>query len=137
MGGYQIRCMTAWEHLTSPTESGEHVALGERDTPTFRRAGVPGGSGHATAADLTTFYIRCSSPLLLNVSASLSPLYGAICDANYTLASVSTNSLACPCLWPGRPPTCIYSDDSWPVACSASFVPAPATVGLAPRIVLG
>src|SRR3989442_2559895 len=38
------------------TESGEHVALTERNTPAFWRAGVPGGGGYATAADLTTFY---------------------------------------------------------------------------------
>jgi CubicO group peptidase (beta-lactamase class C family) len=38
------------------TASGEHVPLAERNTPAFWRAGVPGGGGYATPADLTTFY---------------------------------------------------------------------------------
>src|SRR5215831_14119371 len=38
------------------TASGEHVALADRNTSAFWRAGVPGGGGYATAVDLTTFY---------------------------------------------------------------------------------
>jgi CubicO group peptidase (beta-lactamase class C family) len=45
------------------TESGEHVALAERNTPAFWRAGVPGGGGYATARSMAracSAHARCN-----------------------------------------------------------------------------
>ena len=78
------------------TESGEHVALAERNTPAFWRAGVPGGGGYATAADLTTFYQMLLNLGALNGTRLLSPRTVQYVTRNIP-ASVSTSGLACPC----------------------------------------
>ena len=46
------------------TDSGQHEALADRNTPAFWRAGVPGGGGYGTAVDIVTFY-----QMLLNLGA--------------------------------------------------------------------
>ena len=66
------------------TESGEHVALAERNTPAFWRAGVPGGGGYATAADLTTFYQMLLNLGALNGTRLLSPRTVQYVTRNYT-----------------------------------------------------
>ena len=65
-------------------ESGEHVALAERNTPAFWRAGVPGGGGYATAADLTTFYQMLLNLGALNGTRLLSPRTVQYVTRNYT-----------------------------------------------------
>jgi len=66
------------------TASGEHVALAERNTPAFWRAGVPGGGGYATAADLTTFYQMLLGLGALNGTRILSPRTVQYVTRNYT-----------------------------------------------------
>jgi len=78
---------TLHEHLAGAyerTESGEHVALAERNTPAFWRAGVPGGGGYATAADLTTFYQMLLNLGALNGTRLLSPRTVQYVTRNYT-----------------------------------------------------
>src|SRR5712691_5605519 len=78
---------TLHDHLAGAyerTESGEHVALAERNTPAFWRAGVPGGGGYATAADLTTFYQMLLNLGGLNGTRLLSPRTVQYVTRNYT-----------------------------------------------------
>ena len=78
---------TLHDHLAGAyerTESGEHVVLAERNTPAFWRAGVPGGGGYATAADLTTFYQMLLNLGALNGTRLLSPRTVQYVTRNYT-----------------------------------------------------
>jgi CubicO group peptidase (beta-lactamase class C family) len=66
------------------TTSGEHVLLPDRNTPAFWRAGVPGGGGYATAADLTTFYQMLLGLGALNGTRILSPRTVQYVTRNHT-----------------------------------------------------
>jgi CubicO group peptidase (beta-lactamase class C family) len=80
------------------TESGEPVALAERNTPAFWRAGVPGGGGYASAAALTAFYQMATvapgrlTPGLTPRQASLLPICPIRSCPNPTTAAVWTKS---------------------------------------------
>ena len=82
--GCLIPCMITWLGAYERTESGEHVALAERNTPAFWRAGVPGGGGYATATDLTTFYQMLLNLGTLNGTRLLSPRTVQYVTRNYT-----------------------------------------------------
>lgn len=64
--------------------AGEHLALADRNTPAFWRAGVPGGGGYATATDLTTFYQMLLHLGALNGTRILSPRTVQYVTRNYT-----------------------------------------------------
>jgi CubicO group peptidase (beta-lactamase class C family) len=66
------------------TASGEHVALAERNTPAFWRAGVPGGGGYATALDLVTFYQMLLNLGMLNDTRILGPRTVQYVTRNHT-----------------------------------------------------
>lgn len=66
------------------TASGEHVALPERNGPAFWRAGVPGGGGYATPADLTAFYQMLLNKGALNGTRILGPRTVEYVTRNHT-----------------------------------------------------
>jgi CubicO group peptidase (beta-lactamase class C family) len=66
------------------TESGEHEALPDRNTPAFWRAGVPGGGGYATAADLVAFYQMLLNLGSLNGTRVLAPRTVQYVTRNHT-----------------------------------------------------
>lgn len=66
------------------TESGEHEALPDRNTPAFWRAGVPGGGGYATATDLVAFYQMLLNLGSLNGTRILAPRTVQYVTRNHT-----------------------------------------------------
>jgi CubicO group peptidase (beta-lactamase class C family) len=66
------------------TESGEHEALPDRNTPAFWRAGVPGGGGYATATDLVAFYQMLLNLGTLNGTRILGPRTVQYVTRNHT-----------------------------------------------------
>ena len=66
------------------TECGEHQLLADRDTAAFRRAGVPGGGGYATATDMVAFYQMLLNLGTLNGRRILGPRTVQYVTRNHT-----------------------------------------------------
>ena len=66
------------------TDSGVHEPLSERNTPAFRRAGVPGGGGYATATDMVAFYQMLLHLGALNGTRILGPRTVQYVTRNHT-----------------------------------------------------
>ncbi len=66
------------------TESGDHEAIPDRNTPAFWRAGVPGGGGYSTATDLVAFYQMLLHLGVLNGTRLLGPRTVQYVTRNHT-----------------------------------------------------
>jgi CubicO group peptidase (beta-lactamase class C family) len=66
------------------TESGDHEAIPDRNTPAFWRAGVPGGGGYGTAIDLVAFYQMLLHLGVLNGTRILGPRTVQYVTRNHT-----------------------------------------------------
>jgi len=70
--------------MYQPGEDGRQVALDDRNAPDFWRAGVPGGGGYATPADLATFYQMLLGLGALNGTRIIAPRTVQYVTRNHT-----------------------------------------------------
>jgi CubicO group peptidase (beta-lactamase class C family) len=77
--------------MHEPDQSGKQVLRGENNTQAFRRAGVPGGGGYATARAMAAFYQMLAQGGTLNGVRLLSPRLVQYVTRNFTEERVDTN----------------------------------------------
>jgi CubicO group peptidase (beta-lactamase class C family) len=77
--------------MHEPDQSGKQVLRDENNTQAFRRAGVPGGGGYATARAMAAFYQMLAQGGTLNGVRLLSPRLVQYVTRNFTEERVDTN----------------------------------------------
>ena len=77
--------------MHEPDAEGRQVLLADRNEPAFRKAGVPGGGGYATARAMAAFYQMMVNGGTLNGTRFVSPRMVQYVTRNFTGDRVDTN----------------------------------------------